>query len=375
MIKSIEIKNYRCISYLKIENLKPINIFVGRNNTGKSSILEAIALVYSSPTGFLDAFGNDLLEAFIERRGSYDNIKYFIKNGGPEAVIKSDFNSEKLRLNIIFKEKGLLKKVKIDKGLTNMIISYIDENIKLEKRMYKIYDEKIEPREYWKLDRRDMWNDIIKSPKLFLISYKNNESLSRNIVLQDMRDIIKSNESSSFLMFDGKGISIDFIEMHNTLVSKGNIQYLIDILRKNLHIDDIRVANDELFIFQQNVSKPVPLGLMGDGFLALLRKMFIKMFLDRGIIILEEPENHMHPGYMEFMIEELSKTVNESDIQVFISTHSLELLRKFLDIKENKDILQIIRMYRDGEDIDYEVIDFEEAKESLEELEVDLRGI
>ena len=37
-----------------------INILVGRDNSGKSSVLEAIALVVSSLNGYRDALGMDI---------------------------------------------------------------------------------------------------------------------------------------------------------------------------------------------------------------------------------------------------------------------------------------------------------------------------
>ena len=40
----IEIKNFRGIKYAKLENFTSVNVFIGRNNTGKSTLLEAIYL-------------------------------------------------------------------------------------------------------------------------------------------------------------------------------------------------------------------------------------------------------------------------------------------------------------------------------------------
>ncbi|MDR1054035.1 MAG: ATP-binding protein, partial [Planctomycetaceae bacterium] len=43
-LDSLEIKNFRCLKDFKIPSLKRINLFTGKNNTGKSTILEAIAI-------------------------------------------------------------------------------------------------------------------------------------------------------------------------------------------------------------------------------------------------------------------------------------------------------------------------------------------
>ena len=43
--KNLEIKNFRGIGHLEINDLSRVNVFVGQNNSGKSSILEAIHLL------------------------------------------------------------------------------------------------------------------------------------------------------------------------------------------------------------------------------------------------------------------------------------------------------------------------------------------
>ena len=44
LLKSLEIQRFRTFEYLHIEKLGQINLIVGRNNIGKSSVLEAVRL-------------------------------------------------------------------------------------------------------------------------------------------------------------------------------------------------------------------------------------------------------------------------------------------------------------------------------------------
>ena len=44
MLNSLKIRNYRNLRHLTIEKLGRVNLLVGKNNTGKTSVLEAVYL-------------------------------------------------------------------------------------------------------------------------------------------------------------------------------------------------------------------------------------------------------------------------------------------------------------------------------------------
>ncbi|WP_240516397.1 AAA family ATPase [Brachyspira sp. G79] len=47
MIKDLYIRNFRGFNSIKIDNMKKINFLVGKNNSGKTTVLEAIMLILS----------------------------------------------------------------------------------------------------------------------------------------------------------------------------------------------------------------------------------------------------------------------------------------------------------------------------------------
>jgi energy-coupling factor transporter ATP-binding protein EcfA2 len=51
-VTSVEIENYRCFKKLKVDGLTTVNLFVGKNNSGKTSLLEAIEGVVSPPSAY-----------------------------------------------------------------------------------------------------------------------------------------------------------------------------------------------------------------------------------------------------------------------------------------------------------------------------------
>ncbi len=42
LLDSLKIKGYRCFEYLMIEKLGRVNLIVGKNNVGKTALLEAL---------------------------------------------------------------------------------------------------------------------------------------------------------------------------------------------------------------------------------------------------------------------------------------------------------------------------------------------
>ena len=48
MISTLELKQFRGLEHVKFKNLGRANLIIGGNNTGKTSILEALVLLYGS---------------------------------------------------------------------------------------------------------------------------------------------------------------------------------------------------------------------------------------------------------------------------------------------------------------------------------------
>lgn len=66
-LRWLEIENYRGIRAAKLENFGDFNVIVGKNNTGKSTILESIYLNITAQD--LDLISNDPILLIFRRRG------------------------------------------------------------------------------------------------------------------------------------------------------------------------------------------------------------------------------------------------------------------------------------------------------------------
>lgn len=76
--KNIEIKNFRGIDHLKIDDFSRVNVFLGQNGSGKSSILEAILMLSGMSNPGLPQNINLLRSRGIV--GQYLDVRYFFHN-------------------------------------------------------------------------------------------------------------------------------------------------------------------------------------------------------------------------------------------------------------------------------------------------------
>jgi len=89
MIKRLEIENFRGIAKGKIEGFSQLNIFIGKNNSGKSTILEALAIVLNY----------EMLQHIVKRRewhgfDSVFSIFRFKNTEKPVKISADDINIE-----------------------------------------------------------------------------------------------------------------------------------------------------------------------------------------------------------------------------------------------------------------------------------------
>ena len=70
MLKAIQIRNFKSLKDVSINDLSKLNVFIGPNQAGKSSILHAIALIAQSIGGDIQYNG-----AFVNLEG-FRNIVY-----------------------------------------------------------------------------------------------------------------------------------------------------------------------------------------------------------------------------------------------------------------------------------------------------------
>ena len=107
---------------------------------------------------------------------------------------------------------------------------------------------------------------------------------------------------------------------------------------------------DGSFLVLEWPGRVVPAAVGGDGAYAALR-LGMEMLTSSGIILLEEPEAHLHPAAMVLVARAIVNAVR-AGTQVVLTTHSIEFLDCLLDESEGEpdDFLALFRVHlREGE--------------------------
>jgi AAA15 family ATPase/GTPase len=450
---SITIENYRAIKKAEFSP-NSINIFVGPNNCGKSSVLEAIAFNISGSNKFKDAIGNNIWTE-LSRIKKYDPA-FLVYNNAPHASIK--FNNSCLTIETIeegFPEdsRGVLIKKYFDNIINEFvekgsIITEIKENyysipkksplsvLTIQRTLTEISESlqddletpdnenyetlKGSLKNYIDQIKDNLMFEMLKQKKIIFSGYLKNDidylyvslfdlpmygqiqisdryrSISDNILRRFLIEGLGSRMQSRMKIFPIVDSSenlknkiiinlrhshnqTELSKIHDEIIAANKITQSIENLREKIqYFQDIRKTDEGLQIFLNNQNKPLPITSMGDGFCALLKLTLMNDLIDDGIILLEEPEISLHPGFLSILCEAI--LANSKESQFFITTHSIDFITNILKIAEwnnQLDDVQIIRMHTrlEIQDPDIEILTGKEAKEQIEEIGIDLRGI
>ncbi|BFI73737.1 hypothetical protein YN1_7240 [Nanoarchaeota archaeon] len=352
----IEIKNYKGIENLKLENFTDINVFIGKNNTGKSSILESIYLTsckfnkldYISIKPFLQILERLDYSLYYDFPLFIEGLKY--KNKNPEF---SSNLIENIEIEFGYDEKdenkyveGFIKylykqniknfiKIKIKKS-GNVIQNFI---------IHKYYGDDDYPYIYSYLD-------ITNFPPVI-----DNE----NCLLIDFVSI--RNPDYSYRLYD-KSLDIYGEEFKNKIL---NILKDYDI--KDIEIDK---ENEIIKIIFKDYSLYYP--VLSDSLKSIFYSTLSLYSIKDGIICIEEPENHLHPKSMDLYTKNIIKSVKENNNQIFISTNSLEFLEKLLEYAKKLNInVNIYHLLKVNDKLDYVVYNRDDSLGAIKDIGLDLR--
>ena len=333
MFNELNIEKYRGIKNLKIEKLNHVNLIVGDNNCGKTSLLEAIQLLNpkaSSGDVYKLARQRDML-SFLNANSIYENFICMFPHDGSDLEIHiSGFCNKKY---IAFDLEGAEEKILLDpKELDRFIMRELDLSNDLETDSFK-----------GQLSSRyggETRDEMININRLVGVSgTKTTSSNKLKIVYVSPFEHLKGNVISQVIKNDSyKEICIKAIQLFDE-----NIE--------DMMIFKSDVGNRPVEYIKHKTLGNMPLSTYGDGIKKVLVLANAIAKAAGGILLIDEVETAIHKKYYDDIFSFIIKACQAFDVQLFITTHSLEaidglLMTQNYDEQNNYDAIDVITLKR-----------------------------
>ena len=318
MLTSIHIQDFKGFKDTKIDTLKRVNLVVGGQNVGKTSLLEAIWLG-TTPTGQLGGIGQELPQLFRPVDIGVNALKNGIEANG----------------NDIYRFFKHLSAGQLKISTTNGT-AY----------QFTYYEG----------------------------AYSGSFPSTVGLPI----DVRLCRSESTDLTFSPLAISIhlpsqkELVDLFSTISVPNKDIHVVDLLRlietRLLNISILSPQGDtRLYVSLKGSSDKLPLSLLGHGFSRLLHLYCKLLISEADIALIDEIENGIHYSALPTVFEGIKDLAQTNDVQSIITTHSKECIRAASDaFKDSPDDFQVIRLVRKDDNVVAHIIPADYVAASLE---------
>ncbi len=336
MIQSLEIKNYRNLEHLRIESLSGVNLITGKNNTGKSTLLEAVALYFTK----FDIF---TLVDILTERGDYSNYQ---SNNSKQQLL--DFNSRVLT-SCFTDRNSLGKQISIGQiadSVNMKFVKYIEEVVNLDDA-FTFVERKIINDQYSKKAKYFKHGVEFSSGKSSIIHSLEMDSLQ----YMSNNRVFEKNENIQYVKTNGIDREInpklwDNISLSPKEETVISALKLIEPSLVGLSFVDEGQKNRIAKVKLSDTNSIVPLKSMGDGINRILTIILAMVNAENGVLLIDEFENGLHYSVQEKLWEIIFNLSDKLNVQVFATTHSNDTINSFESVLNslNTNSGQVIRL-------------------------------
>ena len=311
-LKCFKVHGFRSLDDVCLEDLTGVNVFVGKNGSGKTSVLEALYIFFS------EAHIESLI-GISARRGEYDKtdnadrwvptLRHFftghsLPNGND--LISFDGDGVKMSFAVGVEEKPLKDDYRIVKPTTMCYVSRKKSG-----------------------DFSSMAFPIGKNGAIDIVGYLGDGGYNKPQLPEDAPCV--------FVSPDGV-VPRALLEMRDYVVSRGaenELAAVLKILDPRVESVGFLSADVKRYEYLVNgtlvglagVDGRVPVKTLGDGMRRLLIIAMAIICARGGALILDEVDSGLHYSAMHALWDFILKAAEINQVQVFASTHSLDCLR------------------------------------------------
>lgn len=332
-IEKVIIKNFKVFDEFEMSFSENINVIVGNNNEGKSTIFEAIHLALTATIGGKNVLAD--IPAFIFNKSVVEKYIADIQHGAaispPVAYIELFF-SDKVNNNYYVGNNNSL----IEKSAGVKIIFELNPDCVNDYKEYIAHKEEVRalPVEYYHC----VWytfadNGVVRTSLPVRSNYIDITS-GRYLgspdkqVLQIIEDALAPKDRTDLTIAYRKLREKFQAEPSIDELNKKVAEKYKDISDKTLSLDISVASKTNWETSLTTYFDDVPFSQIGKGEQSSFKiKLALSSQKDKcNVVLIEEPENHLSHSNMSKLLDDISKLGDQ--IQVIISTHSAYVLNK-----------------------------------------------
>ena len=355
MLRDLTIQNYRCFKDFHIDDLARVNLIVGMNNRGKTSLLEAVYLLVNQGK----------LQCLIDLLNSRGEIA--VERSTPAPTPSPSSSEVFLRRDVfypsfihIFYGHNLSSNEAIN------IQSQKEDSLSFGVQPHPIPQQLqlFEDSEYIETDVSafelvfSYGHDIeTKLPVSSNGAYRARTSQLRNLY-QSTLSLSISNRSlfltTSNLSFEQLAVLWDGITLTPKEESVVAALQILEPDVERISFTSRQTSNSGILLKLRGQRNPIPLGSMGDGIRRILTLAMAAVTVEKGFLLIDEIDTGLHYETQSDMWRLVLEVAQQLNVQVFATTHSWDCISAFqeaLDQIEDSSVGKLFRLSRKGENI------------------------
>ncbi|MBZ0302091.1 MAG: AAA family ATPase [Anaerolineae bacterium] len=315
MYTSFHIQNFRGFEDFKIEDLARINLFAGKNNVGKTALLEALYL-HGRAYNPQEALNLNQVRGLEFVMASDPSLIFRMRDTSRNILIeardqKSGHRSIVLR---IVQEADELAQISLRiraNGHSNGLSS-LSENIQVLALDYKVQGR--------------------EEGTAYLVRTSPKEVSLSGVLTPPIKMV--------FIPAQGRPTSTELAKRFSNLEITNQHQVLLEmltIIEPQIKRISVLYRDEQAALWGEVNRTLLPLNLLGDGLNRLVNLVTAIIENRDGIVLIDELENGLHHSVLTDVWKAIATAAREFNVQIFATTHSLEMIRAAHEAFKDED--------------------------------------
>ena len=340
MYRHFEIKNFRGLQSLAIEDCERINLIAGKNNVGKTALLEALWIHHGAVIPDLglrvDSFRG------LDAGGSEDFMGNLFFGFDRSLVIalsaKGDWGAEPRRLEMYLQDRQTVE-IPISGPATGQPVTqatYSRDQLVMD---YSYESGGLATSTGW-LVQRQLNPGLLGVPGVAAVG-----------VGMEAKQSLRPHEPLAvFLAARRASLSEEDVTRYSRLEINGQQEGVLEILKGiDPRLTKLAVVSGRpspAIYADIGLNRLIPVQLMGDGMTRLFSLAVSIASVPNGVVLVDEIENGLHHSVMAKVWTAIATFAEQYNVQIFATTHSHECFRAALDAlpSESKGDFRLYRI-------------------------------